>query len=271
MNPARIALAALALPVFAGVAWMAAAGAPPHYLVVNAAALLLATLWIGYGWNPRALSQRRGLTIALLAILFLPLVLGPHVNGIARWIVLGPFALNTGMLAGPALAVLASRDPDYAVPILLTGLFAALLQPDAATGFALTFAAIGAHDATKDWKTGLVGIVGFIASLRMFVIGELPATPFVERVLIDALALSPWAALGLFLSLAASFALILFASPAEKPARLALAGAFFGFSMAALMSHYPTILIGYGAAPILGFGFGLALLHTESDNTNPVD
>ncbi|WP_234989871.1 hypothetical protein [Altererythrobacter xiamenensis] len=265
MNSARVALAALALPVLAGIAWMAAAGAPAHYLGINAGALLVAALWIGFGWSARSLSQRRGLTLALLAILFLPLVLGPHVNGIARWIAIGPFALHTGMLVGPALAILASRDPDYAVPILLTGLFAALLQPDAATGFALTFAAIGAHDATKDWKIGLVGIVGFIASLRMFVIGELPATPFVERVLIDALALSPWAALALFLSLAASFALILFAGPADKPQRLALAGAFFGFSMAALMSHYPTILIGYGAAPILGLGFALALLHAESE------
>lgn len=265
MSPARIALAALALPVLAGIAWMAAAGAPTHFLVVNAIALLFAALWLWFGWTPHSFTQRRGLTLALLALLFLPLVLGPHVNGIARWIALGPFALHTGMLVAPALAVLASRDPDYAIPILLTGLFAALLQPDAATGFALTFAAIGAHDATRDWKIGLVGIVGFIASLRMFVIGELPATPFVERVLVDALAVSPWAALGLFLSLAASFALILFASHAEKPQRLALAGTFFGFSMAALMSHYPTILVGYGAAPILGFGFALALLDTEEE------
>ena len=71
MNPARISLAALALPVLAGMAWMATAGAPTHFLVVNAGALLLAAMWLWFGWIPRRLSQRRGLTLALLAILIL--------------------------------------------------------------------------------------------------------------------------------------------------------------------------------------------------------
>jgi hypothetical protein len=40
--------------------------------------------------------------------------------------------------------------------------------------------------------------------------------------------------------------------------RYALAGTFAGVSLAALMSKSPHILIGYGAAPIIGYGLALS-------------
>ena len=47
--------------------------------------------------------------------------------------------------------------------------------------------------------------------------------------------------------------------------RHALAGSLFGFSLAAIVSNYPSVLIGYGAAPIIGYGLALALAdHTPS-------
>lgn len=254
------ALLALALPVLAGLACMAAMGAPLSYIAVNAGALALASLWIAAGRSPRETGVRRILMVALILLLFAPLLTGPHLNGIARWVPAGPFTLHAGALALPALSVLAVREPDYAAPALLAALLAASFQPDAALGFAVVFAAVGLHDTMRDWQVGGVVIVGFLASIIMALRGQLPAQPFVERVLVDVAIASPLLALALFAALAGGFALILRAVPLDRHARFALAGSLFGFSMMAIVSNYPSVLIGYGAAPILGYGFALGLI-----------
>ncbi|MEZ5694954.1 MAG: hypothetical protein R3E18_00555 [Sphingomonadaceae bacterium] len=258
-------LLALALPVMAGLGWMALAGAPRPYLLVNGSCLLVALAWTYFGQAPQGLRYRRVLVTILLAALFLPLLTGPELSSIthdpvARWLPLGPLQLHSGMLALPALAVLASRDPDYAAPILLTALFALFLQPDAASGFALTFAAVGLHHATRDWRHGLVAIIGFVASIFMALHGELPPQPFVERVLDDALAQSWPVAILLFAALLGSYFLILKALPMAHEASFAMAGTLFGFALMAVLSHYPTPLLGYGAAPVLGYGMALGLI-----------
>jgi len=247
----------LAIPVLAGIVYMAASGAPRAYLASNAVALVLALAWVAGGRGPCTARQRRLLASALLAILALPNLLGPEISGVARWVPLGPVMLHAGMLALPPLVVLAAREPDDAPPVLLAALLLTLLQPDAAGALAITFAAVGVHHVTKDWRMGVVAIAGFVAMLTAAMRGELPPHPFVDRVLVEAAGQSPLAALGLFLATLAGFLLILL-GPALRPAeRLALAGSLFGFAVMALMSNYPSPLIGHGAAPIIGYGLAL--------------
>ncbi|MDG5747206.1 hypothetical protein P8Q88_03345 [Qipengyuania sp. XHP0207] len=253
-----IASATLAAPVLAGIAYLAIFGAPSNYARVNGIALGVAALVVFLSPRLSTLETRRLVAVILLTLLFLPLITGPAISGISRWLPLGPVVLHSGMLAVPLLVVFAARDERYTEPILLAAIFAALLQPDGATGLALTFAAVGLYNATRDWKAGVVAGTGFIASLVMWMRGELPAQPFVERVLVDAAMVEPLAAVGLFLALIASFFLILHALPGAKAPRHALAGTLFGFSLAAVLSNYPSALIGYGAAPILGFGLALS-------------
>ncbi|WP_379546262.1 hypothetical protein ACFCW2_10630 [Qipengyuania sp. DSG2-2] len=263
------ALLALALPVFAGLIYLTLAGAPAPYVIINAAAFLIAALWIVFGRAPGSDRGRRILVVALLALCFVPLFTGPFVNSpfvdgpsvdsIARWIPLGGFTLHAGSMLFPAIAVLAARDLDFAPPILLTALLAAMAQPDAAFGFAIVFAAVGLHDQSRDWRDGMVAIVGFFAALIMAVQGELPPQPFVERVFADTVAVSPIGGIALLLALAGGLMAMLHAAPFEARARYALAGSLFGFGIMSIMSHYPSVLIGYGAAPILGYGLALGL------------
>ena len=212
------------------------------------------------GFLPKFVSvtTRRSVIVALLLLLALPLVTGPYIHGIARWLPLGPLALHSGMLVVPLLVVLASRERELEAPVVLAAVFAALLQPDGATGLALTFAAVGSYVARQDWRMGAVAGAAFFASLVMWMRGELPAQPFVERVLVDAAMTQPIAAVLLFAALVTSFFIILHALPAPKPERCVLAGSLFGFSLAGILSNYPSALIGYGAAPILGFGLALS-------------
>ena len=257
-NSSRSAMLAFALPVLGGIGALWLMGAPSSFLLVNAGALTLGLAIIGVSPHLDASRTQRFAVAALLVLLMLPLLTGPYVNGIARWLPLGPFTLHAGMLGIPLLAVLAARDEDYSAPILLAGILAAAFQPDAASGLALTFAAMGLYNAKRDWKDGVVAGTGFFATLVMWVRGELPAQPFVERVLVDVAVVQPLAALALLACLVASFLLILHALPAPLAQRHALAGTLFGFSIAAVLSNYPSALIGYGAAPILGFAVALS-------------
>lgn len=258
------AIAALAVPACAGAVWMSVGGAPSHYALTNLAALAITALWILAGRGPHTALSRHILAGFCLLLLLAPLQVGeavPSVTGqsVRRWIAFGPLALHTGMIAIPPLAVLAARNRKLGAPLLLAALFAAWLQIDPATGFAITFAAIGIHHVTKDWRMGGVVVVGFFASLVMAVRGEIAPQPFVERVIVEAGETSIALAILLAAALAASFALMLFASHLSREKRFALAGALFGFAIIALMSNYPTPLIGYGAAPVIGFGLALGL------------
>ena len=255
-------LLTLAMPVLAGIAYLGLMGAPASYAILNAAALGIAALLVLLVPSLPEIRARRVISVALIALLFVPLLTGPYINGIARWLPFGPFTLHAGALVLPSLVVLAARDEDFAPPILLAALLAASLQPDAATGLAVMLAAVGLYNATKDWRLVPVAGIALLASMVAGLRGELPAQPFVERILIHLAIDTPLAAFGLAIALLVGFFLLAHAIPAPKPVRHALAGGLFGFSLAALVSNYPTILVGYGAAPILGFGLAIGLAIT---------
>ena len=271
MRDRAFAALALAIPVLAGLGYLFAFDAPSSFLAVNAGALGVAAVWIALAPRVASPMVRRVLIAAALVTLFLPLLTGPSINGVERWLPLGPVTLHAGMLVLPLLVVLAGEEPDYAPGILSVALLAALLQPDMATGAALTLAGFGLYDATKDWRWGLFVAVAFTVSLVAAIHGELPAQPWVERVIFLLARTDLLAALGLAVALLVSFALIAGAFPGREPSRKALAGALFGFTFAGHVSNYPSALIGYGAAPILGFGLALGLLAARGTGGRSAD
>lgn len=259
------ALLAIALPVLAGLAHMATGGAPQIYLLVNGEAFALAALIVLIG-SPKL--DRRACLIAggvLLALFALPLLTGPSMNGIARWLPLGSFILHAGMMTVPSLVVLAARDGRVGPPALALALLVALAQPDFASAFALTSGAIGAYQVRSDWRFGLVVILGFFIAIAAALQGELPAVPFVERIVIDAMRTAPAMAALLGLALIASTLIMLFGTGLPRIARYPLGMAMFGFLLASLISNYPTPLAGYGAAAIIGFALAHALAFALPD------
>lgn len=257
MGRRGIAAITLAIPVAAGLAYLQIFGAPARYLAINAAALLTSIVIIAV--MPKiGVMTRRVLIAILLAVLFVPLLTGPSVSGVARWLPVGPFQPHAGMLAIPLLAVLCAEEPDHAPAVLSLALFATLLQPDMASAAALMLAAVGLCDATRDWRYAAFSVVAFVVALVAAMRGELPAQPFVEHVIFAVARTDPLAALALLAALVISFYLMAGAVHGSQPSRKALAGSLFGFSFAGLVSNYPSALIGYGAAPILGYGLALA-------------
>ena len=253
------ALLAIALPVLVGLAYMATGGAPSAYLIVNGAALALSALIVLIGLPPLGRRARIIAVAGLVALFALPLLTGPSMNGIARWLPIGPFILHAGMLTIPALVVLAARDDRLGPPALAAALLIALAQPDFASAFALIGGAIGAYQVRSDWRFGLVVIGGFFIAIAAALQGELPAVPFVERIIIDALPTAPLMAALIALSIAGAVLIMLFGTGLPRIARYPTGMSLFGFWLAALMSNYPAPLAGYGAAAIIGYALAHAV------------
>ena len=260
-------IVALAVPVLAGLTYLVTMGAPRTYALINGGALILAAVLVATLPRVAGTKAKRIFAAALIVLLFIPLASGPYLNGIARWLPVGPFAVHSGALFLPALVVLAARDEEYAPSMLLAALLAASLQPDAATALAVMLSAVGLYNANKDWRLVPVAGIALFASMVAALRGELPAQPFVERVLVSLAFQQPLAALALAFALLAGFLIVAHGINAERRVRHALAGCLFGFTLAAVFSNYPSILIGYGAAPILGFGLAIGLATGKARQT----
>lgn len=237
---------------------MGTQGAPTHYLAINAVCLTLGLALIAGVRTPKV--QADVAAVILSALLFLPLLAGPAINGVHRWIGTGPIALNAGLLALPALAVIAARmEPRWQIAIVIVALAAAVTQPDAALALAIGGAAIGIALATRESKASLAAIAALLAAIWAQKRGVLPPQPFVERVFLDAVAVSVFWSVLLIASVVAAIVLIALDRAMQRSERYALAGAVSGFAYTAAVSDYPAPLVGYGAAAILGLALALWL------------
>lgn len=254
------ALLALALPVLAGLAWLAMAGAPHSLLLVNAACLVTASVWIASGRGMISDSVRMFCGVAAVALLIVPLFASFDIEGVRRWIPLGPVRLHSGSLAVPLLACCVAADLRLARLCVVAALALAFAQPDAATAAALAGLAGGAAAAHRDFRMAIMAMAGLIVAYVAAIGDTLPPQVFVEKVIADAASRGIAHGGLLVASLLAAIALISLKLPQPQPVRLALCGSLAGFSLAALLGNYPSVLVGYGAAPILGYGFALGLI-----------
>ena len=141
--------------------------------------------------RPRSRAGRRDIAAAssrslLLALLALPLLTGPRLDGIARWIPAGPVTLHAGMLTLPALALLAAGDRARGPQVLLGAVLVSLLQPDAASALALASAAAGIARRGASAGSASSPSPALVAALAAALRGDLPPQPFVEHVIAEA-------------------------------------------------------------------------------------
>ena len=247
----------LLVPGLAGLVTLAFIGAPQSYWLVNAGAMAAGLIWADTGRLPSGPPVAAVVVLVCIALFALPLLKGPVVEGNARWLSLGGFTLHMGLTLIPLIAVLSAQDARFGPFPLLVAIGVALLQPDAASTLALSGAAFGAAAADRDHRAAAIGAVGLLATATAILAPNPAPQAYVERVIPDLWSASPAMAILVSLSLIASVALILTAPYAPKAPRFALAGALGGFILAALLADYPTPLVGYGAASILGLALAL--------------
>jgi hypothetical protein len=251
------AVLALALPCLAGLGALAFLGAPRLFLAVNAGALALGVLLILAARLPQTPRRHLALALMLLAVLALPLLVGPQINGVARWLDLGPLAIHSAPLCLPALVVLMAGEARARAPVLAVAAALLALQPDAAGLIALGLATGVLAALRRGLALAALAAACFVLCALTFGAGALEPQPFVEYVLADMAARSWLGAGALGLALAGGAALMATVPGPDRTPLAALAALLGGFTLAALLGPFPTPVIGYGASPILGFALAL--------------
>lgn len=251
------AIAALVVAVCAGLIVMAVAAAPRGYMIGNSIALVIGTVLAFLPIRLPTERQRRALIGGFLIVLALTAFAGPPLDGVRRWIAIGPLRLHAGMLLGPTLAVvLALAPPALRIGGLLAGIAIAFVSPDLAMALAWLGTLLGSLNRLRPWHaTASMTAAALIVAATALRHDPLQPVAFVEAVVVGVWHTSPSGAIALALAGLAPLLLVLFREP---PAR-ALAGFWAGLSLAGLIGPWPSPLIGYGAAPILGYGLSVAV------------
>lgn len=250
-----------------GFAYMAAAGAPASYFVMNGAALALGiALVAALGVTPAA--GRLALRIAPLAMalgLLLTALWGVSADGATRWVSVGGVPLQPSLLLVPVLVLCFARAPGNVATIAIAVAALALaLMPDRAMAGALAggLAALAiARPSRNAW-------IGFAAASTGFAIAlarpdTSPAMPFVDQIFFSAFGVHPLAGLavlaGSLLLLAPALAGA-FGDPARRGTYAAFGAVWLAVLAAAALGNYPTPLVGYGGSAIIGYLLSLTAL-----------
>lgn len=201
------------------------------------------------------------------------------IDGVHRWILLGPVRLHVGSLAGPLIVFAVAMPPAkerYGSALLLSLACLALCsaQPDAgqASAVAAALATVLIVGSRSTWRYAAAAVAIGACALAWLRPDPLSPVPEVEGVL--GLAWKESAAIGV----ASIFALALLVSPflaaymqkrKAKPASAHLALAFAAYFAAAIgvtqAGAFPVPVLGFGASPILGYSIALALTLVDGE------
>lgn len=255
----RRLLLPLLYPCAGGLWYLWAFGAPERLIAVNAGALALGVLWVIWGRLPPSPQARLGVAASATALLFVPLLTGPELTGVTRWFPAGPVTLQSGPLLLPLITVLAAREGARGALVMGAAGAALALQPDAAGLAALALASAVLGWLHRSLPFALVAAGAAAGAVWTFHAGALEPQLYTEGVLAHVAERSaPWRALPL--------ATLLFAVPTwnlvmdpqiTRAEGSALAALIVGLGATAVIGPFPFPLIGYGAAPILGFALAI--------------
>ena len=266
-RPRELGLVCAASAVGLGLAYMAAGGAPPRYLLVNLAALILgATVWLGLGPSAGLRPARNGKAVFALALPLLATALfAAKVDGASRWVDVGPLSVQISLIVVPAIVVLYARSADaIGTAGIAIATFALAAQPDRAMAGVLA-AGMGAVLLTKRGRLPAFALAAAAAGFgtTMLLPDALPAVPFVDRILYTAFDVHVTAGLavvtGCVILLAPALIGVL-RTMQERPAMAAFGASWAAVVAAAAIGNYPTPLVGYGGSAVLGYLLSVALL-----------
>lgn len=266
-RPRWLGIIAATVATGLGIAVMAAGGAPVTYAIINAAALVIGMALLALVLRQRGDTMRAdgAFILAAAAGLLATALLGITIDGAARWVRIGPVSLQPGLILLPLMIMAFARRSDGAATLgMVVAALALALQPDRAMAGTLVagLAVVVLQRRNRQTIVALAAAIGgfCVTLLRPDV---LPATAFVEHVVIDAFALSTMAGA----ALVAGAALLILPALARSEAALVFAAVWLAILVAAMLGNYPTPLLGYGGSGIIGYLLSLAALPGRTGQT----
>jgi cell division protein FtsW (lipid II flippase) len=283
-NDARaIGLACATGATLLGLAYLTAAGAPVHYLVINAVALILGL--VAFPGISKAGSEGASWFGPLMLVLGVALLgtalFGISADGASRWIRLGPLAIQVSLVILPSMLVaFACRRDLVASAGMALAVIALALQPDRAMAgvLAASLACLAVLRPERGVNLLLVlALAGFGVTLVRP--DTPPAVPFVDQILYSAFDVHPLAGAAVLTGALLLVVPAIVGWVRDRESRLSYAafGAVWaGVVVAAALGNFPTPVVGYGGSAILGYVLSLAFLPrpvraaAEQQGTAPV-
>jgi cell division protein FtsW (lipid II flippase) len=204
-------------------------------------------------------------TVALIATLF-----APDVEGVHRWLDVGPLHFNVAAVFLPAMivglaAIGVPTRPGLAVAIITA--IVLLAQPDASqlTAFAIAVFILTVRSAAAShWKAFALALAVAFAIGGWIRPDPLQPVAEVEQIFTLCVAVSPLLALLAGVALAAAaVAPLSFSSPAAHPARdgaIALTAYSVAVAIAPFLGSFPVPLVGLGMSFPIGWWLGMGVL-----------
>lgn len=272
---ATLALGTLA--VATGAAFLWDVGALPGMATRNIAAYFFGLL---LGWLAHKAAHRRFgaamLFATCCAILAAVLLVGIELDGVKRWLPLGPFGVQPALVLCPLiLAIAASREGRHWRAAVLIPLTLIAIQPDAATSLALAagvavLMASASIRSRRGWSARRIivavgALVLAIAGLLLTGIHTPPPVAFVE----GTVGIATFSGLPAVLLHGLAILLAIAAlSIRGGPADLSLAAYFAVAAVAAVFWAFPMPIVGAGPSHLVGFGLAIGWLAEGTRRAN---
>lgn len=266
-RPRLLGLLCASVAVGLGLAYMATAGAPSLYLLVNLAALVLGvTAWLGLGRVVTSRLADDGRAVFALALPLLATALfGVVVDGASRWVSVGSLSIQVSLIVLPAMIVLYARSANAIGTVgVAIAAIALAVQPDRAMAGVMAAGLAGLVLANPSRLPALALAIAVVAFLATLLLPDVqPAMPFVDRILYTAFGVHALAGLAV---VTGCFVLVVPAlvgairSMDQRPLMLAFGASWLGVVAAAALGNYPTPLVGYSGSAVLGYLLSVGLL-----------
>ncbi|MCL6261455.1 hypothetical protein M3O96_20315 [Aquiflexum sp. TKW24L] len=205
--------------------------------------------------------------IILVSMLLLLLTfLDEGYRDVHRWVSIGKFNLNIGLMVSPLILIQIHKMENQIMGILvsLLTIIIFLFQPDASlvTAFSVAAAMLLFKKNISNTTKGLILISTIGASvLAWFRLESLPAVSYVEGILSLAWEIGGFFGLCSVLSLMLlPLPFFIFASKENKTMAYSLGLYFSLILLATVFGNFPVMVMGYGISPIIGYFIGLIWL-----------
>lgn len=251
-----------------GLAYLLVSGAPLTKVLVNGGAIVVGILLaLSLRLSARA-TDSVVTAIALIGafILFGTAIFGYAIEDARRWLLIGPFFIQTSLILLPLIAVCFARVQNFRTTVaILVAAIAMAAQPDRAMA-AMLFVAVAIVGMMRPNRLTVSAAVfcAMTFATTLLLLDRLPAVPFVDNILWTAFDDSLWVGLALWAGCLLLVCPIIFVPKEERIiTHYVFASCWATLIAAAAVGAYPTPIVGYGASAIIGYFLSLIFLQPK--------
>ncbi|SFN97837.1 cell division protein [Proteiniclasticum ruminis] len=243
--------------------------------IQNILASLIVMLFSEFSWRKNKIIGR--IYIVPLAILLLLLTfLDVGLEGVHRWVSIGPIRFYVASIVLPLLIIglwKISKKSNWMTITIITMSVSILLalQPDASqtTAFMISMGIILFNKTSKScYRLGVSGVFSIILILSWLYLDSLPPVPYVEEIVKMVASMGVvWFVLGIISLAMLPLPFFLFPPQSAKLPSICIGVYFIIILISTLFGNFPVPVMGYGISPIIGYFIAIAWLINDKSNS----